>query len=90
MAEEDLDLVVHLGDYMYEGAGKPGRVRMHPPEQTFTLEQYRLRYAVYRSDPDLQKVHQRFPWAVVFDDHEVSDNYASLIPDLDSPRDTFP
>jgi len=90
MAEEDLDLVVHLGDYMYEGAGRPGRVRMHPPEQTFTLEQYRLRYAVYRTDPDLQKVHQRFPWAVVFDDHEVSDNYASLIPDLDSPRDTFP
>jgi alkaline phosphatase D len=90
MAEEDLDLVIHLGDYIYEGAGRPGRVRMHPPEQAMNLEQYRLRYAVYKSDADLQKAHQLFPWAVVWDDHEVSDNYATLIPDLDSPRDTFP
>jgi len=37
-------------------------------------------------DTDLQNAHRLFPWAVVWDDHEVSDNYASLIPDLDSPR----
>src|SRR5262249_40053764 len=90
MAEEDLDLVVHLGDYIYEGAGKAGKIRMHPPEEARNLEQYRLRYAVYKSDPDLQMAHRLFPWSLVPDDHEVSDNYASLIPDWDSPVETFP
>src|SRR5262245_46902647 len=63
---------------------------MHPREEARTLEQYRLRYATYKADADLQKAHQPFPWAVVPDDHEVSDNYASLIPDWDSPVETFP
>src|SRR5262245_25318200 len=89
MAEEDLDLVIHLGDYIYEGARNPARVRHHPIEQAQNLEQYRLRYAVYKSDPDLQRAHALFPWAVIPDDHEVSDNYASGIPDLDSPREGF-
>src|SRR5262245_46975792 len=90
MAEEERDLVVHLGDYIYEGAGRTGRVRQHPRDEAVTLEQYRLRHAVYRMDSDLQAAHAAFPWVVVWDDHEVSDNYASLVPDWDSPRETFP
>jgi alkaline phosphatase D len=89
MTEEDLDLVIHLGDYIYEGPRRLDRVRQHPIEQAQNLEQYRLRYAVYKSDPDLQRAHALFPWAVIPDDHEVSDNYASDIPDLDSPREGF-
>jgi alkaline phosphatase D len=90
MADEDIDLVVHLGDYIYETVGRRDRVRQHPVEEARTLEQYRERYALYKSDPDLQRAHAMFPWAVVWDDHETSDNYAGMIPDLDSPLDTFP
>lgn len=81
MAEQDLDLVLHLGDYIYEGniAKKNGRgvdlpdaVRPEP----MTLEQYRLRYALYKSDPHLQAAHAIAPFIVTWDDHEVENNYA--------------
>lgn len=90
MAEEDLDLVFHLGDYIYETVGRRNQVRPNPLEEARTLNQYRERYALYKSDPELQRAHLMFPWMVVPDDHEVSDNYAGLIPDLDSPAETFP
>ncbi|GAB2611104.1 alkaline phosphatase D family protein [Streptomyces capparidis] len=82
LAEEDLDLVVHLGDYVYEG-GIPadGGLRRTPvPEQLRpacrTLDRWRLQYALYKSDPDLQRAHARFPWVVTWDDHEVQNDYA--------------
>jgi alkaline phosphatase D len=91
LAKEDLDLVVHLGDYIYENTPNKASVRSTGIlESAVTLEQYRKRYEVYKSDPLLQNAHALFPWAVTPDDHEVSDDYASLIPDLDSPRNTFP
>jgi alkaline phosphatase D len=80
MAEEDLDLVIHLGDYIYEGAFKPGLPRQHQNEEARDLESYRNRYALYKTDPDLQRAHALFPWAVVPDDHEVEDDYASDFP----------
>ncbi|MEI9972344.1 MAG: alkaline phosphatase D family protein [Ignavibacteriota bacterium] len=76
---EDLSLVLHLGDYIYE-KGPASGVREMPFETCVTLEQYRTRYAYYKLDPILQAAHHKFPWAVVPDDHEVSNNYAGLIP----------
>ncbi|WP_129666573.1 alkaline phosphatase D family protein [Phytoactinopolyspora endophytica] len=81
LAEEDLDLVVHLGDYIYEGDAQGSIGRGHLPEaKCFSLEDYRIRYGQYKSDPDLQACHAAFPWVVVLDDHEVDNNWAS---DLD-------
>ena len=77
MAEEDLDLVVFLGDYIYESSWGRNHVRQHEASPPFTLEQYRNRYARYKSDPDLQRCHARFPWIVTWDDHEVSNDYAN-------------
>jgi alkaline phosphatase D len=77
VAQEDLDFVIHLGDYIYEEAASPGGVRQHfPPSETFTLDDYRSRYAQYRSDANLQAAHARFPFIITWDDHEVEDNYA--------------
>lgn len=77
----DLDLVVHLGDYIYEFAEgvvygdsqSIGRVPMVPGEAV-TLAEYRLRYATYRSDPDLREAHRHHPFVVVWDDHEIANN----------------
>ncbi|MBD2777301.1 alkaline phosphatase D family protein [Iningainema tapete] len=80
MAEEDLDLVVHLGDYIYEGAAQANQIRQHNGPEPVTLEEYRNRYALYKSDSDLQAVHAAFPWIVTWDDHEVDNNWAADIP----------
>jgi alkaline phosphatase D len=78
MAREELDLVTHLGDYIYETAAAPGRVRQHAGLEIRTLEDYRRRYAQYKLDPLLQAAHARCPWLVTWDDHEVDNNYAGL------------
>lgn len=77
LAREDLDLVVHLGDYIYEGAAAADRVRSHLGGECFALDDYRLRYALYKSDPHLQAAHAAAPWIVTWDDHEVANNYAA-------------
>jgi alkaline phosphatase D len=79
LQREDLDLVVHLGDYIYEYGGKDKQVRRHTEGEIKTLEDYRNRYAQYRSDPYLQAAHAQFPWLIVWDDHEVDNNYANDI-----------
>jgi alkaline phosphatase D len=98
IAAQDLDLVVHLGDYIYEyGPSAPtfDANRKHNPSfggpsdivnnsQMTSLEDYRNRHALYRTDPDLQKAHAAHPWVVTFDDHEVENNYAD---DLDEIGD---
>ncbi|MBB5167442.1 alkaline phosphatase D family protein [Mycobacterium sp. AZCC_0083] len=73
LAEEQPDLVVHLGDYQYEYAAgqSKDRVRDHVGPETVTLANYRQRYAQYKTDPDLQAAHAVAPWLAVFDDHEV-------------------
>ena len=87
-ATGDLDLVVFLGDYIYEHGVSDDGVRRHEAGEIFTLDEYRTRYATYRSDPDLQAAHAACPWIVTWDDHEVSDNYANLVPgfSLDGPQ----
>ncbi len=79
MAAEDLDLVVHLGDYIYEGPGREGRLRMHTGDEIQSLADYRNRHALYRTDKQLQEAHRLFPWLVTWDDHEVDNNYADRI-----------
>ncbi|UKO98969.1 alkaline phosphatase D family protein [Nostoc sp. UHCC 0870] len=81
MAQEDLDLVVHLGDYIYEYGPETGAPRQHIGPEIITLADYRDRYALYKSDVNLQAAHANFPWAVTWDDHEVDNNYANLIPE---------
>ena len=77
LGEESLQLVVHLGDYIYENARTTSekRTRSHVGGETRTLAEYRVRHAQYKTDPDLQFAHQRFPWMVTFDDHEVDNNW---------------
>ena len=75
--DADLDVVLHLGDYIYEYGGSGVRV-MAPPWEIVTASDYRLRYAHYRSDPDLQEAHRQHPWIVTWDDHEsANDAYAT-------------
>ncbi len=76
MSREEIDLVAHLGDYIYEGASAPTAVRKHQGLEARTLDDYRRRYAQYKTDPMLQAAHARCPWVVVWDDHEVDNNYA--------------
>jgi len=77
MAQEDLDLVIHLGDYIYESSWGRNHVRKHDAEEPITLEEYRDRYALYKSDASLQAAHAMFPWLVTWDDHEVDNDYAA-------------
>ena len=76
LAEQDVDLVVHVGDYIYEN-DQPwkdvGRVHQ-PPGTVSTLADYRARHAQYRTDPDLQRLHQQHPMVAVWDDHDVAGN----------------
>ena len=91
LAQQDLDLVVHLGDYIYEGpgTGRPANVRQHAPQaELFSLDDYRTRHAQYRTDPNLQAAHAAFPWLMSWDDHEFKDNYADLALDPDEPLAT--
>jgi alkaline phosphatase D len=78
MAAEDLDLVAHLGDYIYENAATEGRVRKHVGHELMTVEDYRTRYAQGKMDDFLKAAHARCPWIVTWDDHEVDNNYAGL------------
>lgn len=78
MAAQDLDLVLFLGDYLYENGGtaEGTRVRQHRGPRLRTLEQYRDRHAQYKGDLALQAMHARAPWILTWDDHEVDNDYA--------------
>jgi alkaline phosphatase D len=85
---QELDFVVHVGDYIYEGgaAASPfDPARNHIGAEIVSIDDYRNRYALYRLDPDLQEAHALFPFIVTPDDHEVDNNYAGEIPELSSP-----
>lgn len=70
----DLDLFVHVGDYLYEGGD--ARVRAHSPAKEITsLADYRQRHAQYKTDPDLRALHAAVPWVATWDDHEVVNDY---------------
>jgi alkaline phosphatase D len=75
-AEEDPDLVVFLGDYIYESTSSTPLARSHVGGEARTLAEYRTRHAQYKTDSDLQRLHAAAPWLVTWDDHEVDNNYA--------------
>ncbi|MCC9603591.1 alkaline phosphatase D family protein [Stieleria sp. JC731] len=80
MAKDELDLVFHLGDYIYEyEAGRNGKVRTHHGPEVESLEEYRTRYSQYRLDPLLQNMHAQCPWVLTWDDHEFDNNCAGDI-----------
>jgi alkaline phosphatase D len=87
IAQASPDLVAFLGDYIYEW----GAYRLQHPQravrqdESFTLADYRRRYAQYKSDPDLQAAHLAAPWIVTWDDHEVANDYAGARDERLSP-----
>jgi len=91
LTAEGLDLMVWVGDYIYEGPGRADRVRRHVGGEPQTLVEYRNRHAQYKTDRDLQRLHAAVPWLVTWDDHEVDNDYAgtrseSLDPDFPRRR----
>ena len=76
---DHLDLFLHLGDYIYESAWGDDLVRSQGAQEPITLTDYRRHYALYKTDPDLQAAHASCPWALVWDDHEVENDYAGAI-----------
>ncbi|MFD7818756.1 alkaline phosphatase D family protein [Streptomyces sp. NPDC059785] len=98
LAGEDVDVVFHLGDYLYEYAvnaagGARGYTDRKLPDvfnrEATTLADYRLRYALYKSDPDLRAVHAAHPFVVTWDDHETENNYAGPIDEKNDPPEEF-
>jgi alkaline phosphatase D len=73
---DEPDLVAFLGDYIYESSWGRDHVRKHGSPAPHSLEEYRARYALYKSDPDLQAGHAACPWIATWDDHEVVNDYA--------------
>jgi alkaline phosphatase D len=84
MAKDELDLVFHLGDYIYETGTEDGkdRVRKHNGKEIESLDEYRSRHALYKADPLLQAMHARCPWMVTWDDHEFDNDYADDISEI--------
>ena len=91
LAEDEPQLILHLGDYQYEYGPDTynipgGNPRDHQGPETVTLANYRQRHAQYKTDPDLQAAHAVAPWAVVFDDHEIENNWADEVPEQEDPN----
>lgn len=74
VAEREVDLVLHLGDYIYEDDGDKGPRPHDPPHTAVTLDDYRRRIAQIRADPDAQALHLRHPMVTIWDDHDLADN----------------
>ncbi|MBC2902477.1 alkaline phosphatase D family protein [Streptomyces cupreus] len=98
LAADDVDVVFHLGDYLYEyavssvGGSRNYTDRTLPAlfnRETVTLEDYRLRYALYKTDPDLRAAHAAHPFVVTWDDHETENNYADDTPENSVPPEEF-
>ena len=91
MAQQPLDLVIHVGDYIYEASWgrRADFVRHVGAPEPYTLNDYRNRYALYKTDPHLQAAHAACPWLVTWDDHEVDNDYANDRSQDNDPVDAF-
>jgi alkaline phosphatase D len=92
LAAENVDFVVHLGDYIYEygiAENNPNPIRRHDGPEIVKLEQYRNRFALYKCDDDLQSAHASAPFIVTWDDHEVENNYANAVSQNNDPPEVF-
>lgn len=94
MMADSPDMVLFLGDYIYEYPGNPVS-SVRPPSASsamgfvLTLDDYRARYAQYKTDPDLQAMHAACPWLLTWDDHEVQNDYAGLTAGNSGVADVF-
>jgi len=77
IAKQPLDFVLFMGDYIYESSNPQYAIRKHNGEEPKTLSQYRARYEQYKRDPMLQAAHAAHPWVLMWDDHEVVNDYAN-------------
>ena len=77
IAKQKLDFVLFMGDYIYESSNAQYAIRKHNGEEPKTLAQYRERYEQYKRDPMLQAAHAAHPWVLMWDDHEVVNDYAN-------------
>jgi alkaline phosphatase D len=93
IAEEQFDFVFHTGDYIYESRADGGRndrrVRQHTGDEIYSIIDYRNRYALYKSDPDLIAAHRSAPFVMTWDDHEVENNYAGDADENGTPAAVF-
>jgi hypothetical protein len=85
LRDDQPDVVLFLGDYIYEYASAPNAVRQPTGGWVLTLDDYRARYALHRSEHELQAMHAACPWLVTWDDHEVQNDYAGLTPGNSGP-----
>ena len=76
IARRELDVVLFVGDYIYEGSSPASALRSHGAPVPHTLAEYRTRHALYKRDADLQAAHAAHPWILTWDDHEVLNDYA--------------
>lgn len=89
LALDDVDFCIHLGDTIYErGSAVIGDrpVREDPLGEARTLAGYRQKYQLYLSDPYYREVRRRFPWVVIWDDHELFGNYAGSVVAMEDPQ----
>jgi alkaline phosphatase D len=86
---DEPDFIAFLGDYIYESSWGKDHVRSHGAPEPQSLREYRARYAHYRSDAELQAAHAACPWLVIWDDHEVDNDYADSRPEDGMPRQAF-
>ena len=77
IARRDIDVVLFVGDYIYEASNPRYRLRAHEGPVPKTLDAYRARHATYKLDPDLRAAHAAHPWLLTWDDHEVENDYAN-------------
>jgi alkaline phosphatase D len=77
IAKQPLDFVLFVGDYIYESSNPQYAIRKHNTDEPKTLDGYRLRYEQYKRDPALQAAHAAHPWVLMWDDHEVVNDYAN-------------
>lgn len=82
------DLIVHVGDYIYEG-NSVKKVRNHNMPVAFTLDDYRARHALYKGDHDLANAHAAAPWLLIWDDHDVANDYANDVSEEDDDPQLF-
>ncbi len=90
LADRGVDLVVHLGDYIYEDGDGGDRGDHDPPHECVTLDDYDRRYEQYRNDTDLQALHAAAAWVATLDDHEIDDDVARFHPGGRSSGDVDP
>ena len=89
MADESLAFVFHYGDYIYEYGPDVGTPRKHLGEMVMSLDDYRRRYALYKSDADLQATHAAHAFFMTFDDHEVDNDWAGDLDEDGTPPEIF-